>query len=187
MDQKLILRFRNASKAGTSAGFPVNPGLTISIGRDPSCEVQYDRDGDDLVSRQHARITVDPGNPPSFSIADLGSRNGTFVNNQRIGGTVKLNAGDLVQFGPGGPEFEFDLDPRPAVVRPTRLASELPALPKAPLPTREVSPPPPSEKVGVGKATIERMIVDSNKKATSKVLLRVAAGVIGLVAMGAAC
>lgn len=103
---------------------------------------------------------------------------------------MKLSPGDVIQLGPGGPEFEFDLDPRPAAVaRPTRLASEIATPPaRVPMPTREASPSvtpviPPAEKVTVGKATIERMIVDSNKKTSSKLLLRVAAGVIGAVAM----
>src|SRR5262249_20734386 len=84
---------------------------------------------------------------------------------------------------PGGPEFEFDIDPRPVVARPTRLATEVQA-PPAPMPTRQAAPVvtpmlPPSEKATIGKATVERMIVDSQKK-SSATWMRVGIGVVGL-------
>jgi serine protease Do len=181
MDQKVLLRFRNASKAGTTSEFAVKQFRSISIGRDPSCEVIYDSDRDDLVSRLHSKITIEAGIQPSFVLSDFGSRNGTFVNNQRIGSPTKLTPGDVVTLGPGGPEFEFDLDPRPAAAaRPTRLATDV-----APT-TRQAGPVvtpviPPQEKVTLGKATVERMIAEGNKKTSSAVWIRVAAGVIGLL------
>jgi serine protease Do len=52
-----------------------------------------------------------------FWIGDLGSRNGTYVNTQRVSGRVKLMPGDIVQLGPGGPEFEFYVDPLPRAAR----------------------------------------------------------------------
>jgi serine protease Do len=113
MGQKIILRFHNASKSGTSIEFPVAQHHTITVGRDASCEVIYDADRDDLVSGLHLRITVEDGPPASFTVCDFGSRNGTYVNRQRINGAVTLNPGDFVQLGPGGPELEFDLDPKP--------------------------------------------------------------------------
>ncbi|MFK9892522.1 FHA domain-containing protein, partial [Escherichia coli] len=81
---------------------------SISFGRDPACEVAFDPDRDDLVSRLHSKISIEAGNPPSFVISDFSSRNGTFVNRQRISGAVKLGVGDVIQLGPGGPEIEFD-------------------------------------------------------------------------------
>ena len=188
MDQKVILRCRTGSKAGTSADFPVKQYRTISIGRDPSCEIAYDPDQDDLVSRLHSKITIEAGNPPSFVITDFSSRNGTFVNRQRIGGAVKLTPGDLIQLGPGGPEIEFDIDPRPATPKQTRLATELPGLSVAPAPglTREA----PSamtpvvqqqeRQAPIGKATVERMIVDSRKKGNQG-LMGAAIGVAAMV------
>src|SRR5947208_1710705 len=112
MDQKIILRFYNAGKAGTTAEFPVKQYRSITVGRDRSCEVIYDSDRDDLVSRLHSKITVEDSVPQSFTVSDFGSRNGTYVNRQRISGSVTLNPGDCVQLGPGGPEFEFDLAPK---------------------------------------------------------------------------
>jgi len=43
VDQKIILRFRNSSKAGTSQEIPAGKFPNITIGRDPSCEVRSTR------------------------------------------------------------------------------------------------------------------------------------------------
>jgi hypothetical protein len=51
---------------------------------------------DDGVSWQHAQVWVEGG---GAWLRDLGSRNGTFVNGQRITGSVKLGDGDDVRFG----------------------------------------------------------------------------------------
>ena len=43
----------------------------------------------------------------------------------RITGPAKLNPGDTIELGTGGPKIEFDLDPRPASAPPaTRLFAE---------------------------------------------------------------
>jgi pSer/pThr/pTyr-binding forkhead associated (FHA) protein len=66
------------------------PGMTI--GRD-GCDVELN---DPDVSRRHAVIRqVDDG----LAIEDLDSKNGTFVNEQRIGGIVQIAAGDRIRFG----------------------------------------------------------------------------------------
>lgn len=108
MAQKIILHFRNSSKAGTSQEILVDKFPDFTIGRDPKCEVVFDPEKDQLVSRAHTKICV---RDDSYWIGDLGSRNGTYVNTQRVSGRVKLMPGDIVQLGPGGPEFEFSVDP----------------------------------------------------------------------------
>lgn len=67
-------------------------GERLLIGRSPDCDVFLD---DVTVSRRHAEI-VRSGS--SFSIRDLGSLNGTFVNRHRIE-TVTLDDDDEVQVG----------------------------------------------------------------------------------------
>jgi len=69
---------------------PASPGMTI--GR-AECEVELN---DPDVSRRHAVLRqVDDG----LAVEDLGSTNGTFVNDRRIDGIVRVAAGDRVRFG----------------------------------------------------------------------------------------
>jgi S1-C subfamily serine protease len=186
MEPKITLRYRSGSKAGTSGEFPVKDFRTISIGRDPSCEVAYDQDKDDLVSRMHSKIRVEAGDPPSCFIADAGSRNGTFVNRQKVAGEVKLSPGDAIQLGAGGPELEFDLLPRPA--KPTRLAAQAPetVTTRLPAPTREAAvgeaAGKPPERAAVGKETVERMIAERQKKIPAGIMW-VGAGLVGTLVL----
>jgi serine protease Do len=172
MEPKITLHHRSGSRSGKTDEFPMGASRTLTLGRDPSCDVPFDAERDEIASRNHARITVTAGNPPEAKIADLGSRNGTYVNRRRISTEVTLSPGDLIQLGPGGPEMEFRIDPPPAAVKPTVLAPEISS---PPLLTREAgaqgAPPRP-----IGRATVERMIEQSGKK-TRKTAF-VAAGVI---------
>ena len=71
---------------------PLRP-LPFVIGRSRSCHLVL---RSDQVSRLHARIYREG---PTFVIEDLGSRNGTFVNEQRIARHV-LSPGDTIRIGP---------------------------------------------------------------------------------------
>jgi hypothetical protein len=51
---------------------------------------------EDMVSRRHARVTLLPG---QISIVDLGSRNGTFVNGEKVTAVHTLREGDRVLIG----------------------------------------------------------------------------------------
>lgn len=64
---------------------------TLMIGRDAACEVVIP---DRQVSRYHARLTPTPG---GVMLEDLGSKNGTHCNGQRLGSSQILQDGDLVQ------------------------------------------------------------------------------------------
>jgi serine protease Do len=122
--ERIVLRHLKGSKASQREEFPLDTHRTLTFGRDPSCEVRFDPDRDDLVGRQHARITRDGGDGTRFVLSDLASRNGTFVNKVRLMGEHVLTPGDVIQLGAGGPEMEFDLDPRPAgSVKATRIGS----------------------------------------------------------------
>jgi signal transduction histidine kinase len=51
---------------------------------------------DAAISRRHAELTPDAGR---WTLRDLGSRHGTFVNGVRISGSVRVDAGDRVRCG----------------------------------------------------------------------------------------
>jgi len=166
---RIVFRHLSGSKANQVEEFSLDHVQEIVIGREPTSTVRFDPDRDDLVSRQHAKIVPDPANPGQFLITDLGSRNGTMVNRQKVYGTSRVVHGDTVQLGPGGPEFRIDVEPPPGGARPTRLATESAdyAAPRQVPPTREGvfgSGIPPTAEASpgaprpVGRATVERMV-----------------------------
>lgn len=65
----------------------------ITIGRDATNEVSIN---DPEVSRHHCRLTRAAG---GFTIEDLGSTNGTFINGQRVTGARPLTSGVQVGLG----------------------------------------------------------------------------------------
>ncbi|NMB75889.1 MAG: FHA domain-containing protein [Myxococcales bacterium] len=69
-----------------------------SIGRDPNSTVAIE---DPSISRMHARLQIQAGR---FTLIDMRSSNGTFVNNKRIE-QVDLVSGDVLRFG--NLEFRF--------------------------------------------------------------------------------
>ncbi len=69
----------------------------ITIGRDSTNDIQID---DSSASNEHARIHIEPseyleGHDEIF-IEDLGSTNGTFVNDTQIA-RCTLNSGDIIE------------------------------------------------------------------------------------------
>ena len=78
-------------------------GTRIRIGRSAECEVRLATSaaGDPIVSRVHAELTVAPSG--SLILGDAGSRNGTFVNEERVTGPVPVRLGDRIMLGRGGP------------------------------------------------------------------------------------
>lgn len=69
--------------------------VRASVGRQASSEVVID--WDDQVSRLHARFERVEG---GWEVADDGfSRNGTFVNGERVSGRRRVKDGDAVRFG----------------------------------------------------------------------------------------
>ena len=120
--RKVVLRHQGGSKTGHVEEYPLGELKEIGFGRDEASDVKFD-DSDDLVSRHHAKLLIGEGDPPELEVEDLGSSNGSFVNKQRLSGSMRVHSGDVVQFGAGGPEFRLELDPAPqAAAKATRLA-----------------------------------------------------------------
>lgn len=79
------------------------PGPKFFIGRAEDCNL---RPHSDLVSRHHCAIVVEEG---FVAVRDFNSKNGTFVNGQRITGETELKSGDHLKVGQI--EFEVQISP----------------------------------------------------------------------------
>ena len=78
--------------APTGSMFPLSEAEMI-IGRDPSCAIALN---DNSISPTHAKITRgDQG----FTLEDLGSKNGTFLNDHRVTQKRSLSNQDVVRVG----------------------------------------------------------------------------------------
>ena len=81
-------------------------GAEINVGRSPINEVTID---DGLVSEKHFKISILRGQTPI--LADLGSTNGTYVNQKKVQKiqTVPLKDGDEIHIGLT--KLRFHIDP----------------------------------------------------------------------------
>jgi DNA-binding winged helix-turn-helix (wHTH) protein len=77
---------------------PLRTGENV-LGRAPTVPIRIDASG---VSRLHARIVVAAD---GATLEDLESKNGTFVNGERIATARKLVSGDELRLGPAGLTF----------------------------------------------------------------------------------
>ncbi len=90
--------------------------FVLGVGRDAANRIRLH---DTEVSRRHAEFRrIDGG----YQVADLGSANGTFVNNKRVR-TATLQVGDHVSIGQT--VFVFGAESRPATALPGDLARHI--------------------------------------------------------------
>lgn len=94
----------NANEKVTAAGFIVTDGPIAgskyllgagksTIGRHPESSIFFD---DITVSRRHAEVTLS-GN--EVKVTDVGSLNGTYLNQRQIDSSQQLVPGDVLQIG----------------------------------------------------------------------------------------
>lgn len=98
---------------GERREFPLS-GATVVIGRRPDCTLRIPTSD---VSRKHCQIALNNG---SIKLKDLGSSNGTFVNEKRVLEVV-LKPGDRLRVGPV--LFVVQIDGQPAEI-PAPTADE---------------------------------------------------------------
>lgn len=130
----------------------------ITLGRDISNDIVVN---DAEVSRTHLRLTrgID-----GYTIADLGSTNGTFINGQRLLGSRPLNNGDQIGLGetvtlgyervragasPAAPTAEVGYAPQQPQQSPYAPPAQ-PSTPQTPPPQYPASPSAPAYTPGYG-------------------------------------
>ena len=152
---RIIVQFLSGGRAGHTEVYPVTRFSSLYLGRDPKCDLRVDAERDAMVSRSHAVIEWvddDDGNR-QYTLTDLLSSNGTYVNGERIHGTVKLVSGDQVRLGVKGPELVLTverLEPNmnPVVTKSMRADDLL----RTPPPRNRMTAEP-----SVGQATVRRL------------------------------
>src|SRR4051812_27434874 len=134
------------------------------IGRAKECAL---RAGSEAISRQHCAITR---HADHYTVKDLGSRNGTYVNDSRIAEEVPLAAGNELRVGPL--KFRVDI----LAEKPKTEAPALsPALPKlAPANGNTKKQPPVKDMADVVQRTIHKSDSASSEDDVSKWLLGIA-------------
>jgi len=93
----------------------VIPKRDTLIGRSPACNLRIPLAH---ISKEHCRIYFEESVP---KIRDLGSRNGTYLNDHRISEAI-INAGDIIKLGPL--RFMFQIDGKPFTQKPAKESSE---------------------------------------------------------------
>src|SRR5436305_1694372 len=90
----------------------------VTVGRGPACEVRIEQDSE--VSRLHAELERLGDN---WTVSDDGlSRNGTFVNSERVAGRRPLRDRDIIRFGKTLATFH---EPLVASLTETRAGTEV--------------------------------------------------------------
>lgn len=108
MPQLWVLAGRSAG-----AGFLIPDGRS-TIGRGPGSAFCM---ADEEMSRQHAELKRDGGR---VTLTDLGSTNGTFINERPLRGSQELNSGDVIQIGRTEVVYDFQ-----------RPSAEIPRVPSS--------------------------------------------------------
>lgn len=121
------------------------------IGRSPDCQIALDPHEFVTVSRRHAEIKLVDA---SWQINDLGTINGTLVNNLPVNNNQRLESGDLIILSAKGPEFSFECLTLNAtvMVQPTEIEVDIPE--PEPSPSKSENKPTETPEVVAVNATI---------------------------------
>jgi pSer/pThr/pTyr-binding forkhead associated (FHA) protein len=110
-----MILLRQIKGADSGREFEFSQDL-IRIGRMPDSDVNFDPEVDLDASGRHAEIRNEDGR---YLLIDTGSRNGTWLNGQRIKHAA-LNVGDEIELGRGGPKLAIaSVRNRPSSRAPT--------------------------------------------------------------------
>lgn len=100
---------RSASPRAPAVVRATAPGVdrvfsaSFTVGRDDTADLVLDGSG---VSRRHAEVALDGG---TWTVRDLGSANGTWLDGARLDGPAPLAGAHAIRLGEHGPELRLDV------------------------------------------------------------------------------
>jgi len=111
----------------------------VRIGRDPGSEICVTAEGSQVVSAAHARVVFEGS---AWMVEDLGSRNGTFLNERRLAANAKepVVSGVVIGLGERGPRYRIEVAARERVAE---TLAEVPLAAEPWAPTLRMGGPPP--------------------------------------------
>jgi len=86
--RKVLVVDHEGAKSGT-----IRLQEPLQVGRADACQIKL---GDTYISQFHARLFPRDGN---WYVEDLGSTNGTYLNQRKLTGPSEVHAGDVVRLG----------------------------------------------------------------------------------------
>ena len=140
-------------REGQLAGYRYDVSQEMSIGRENAAITIQDGE----VSRRHAVIRPVEG---GLEIQDLGSTNGTWVNDRRISAVTVVRPGDVLRLGQTSFSVELDqvVASAPQQAPPTTFAAQTPVQ-TAPTPAASAGPPqqtgPPQQPFGQSQPPVQ--------------------------------
>ena len=172
-------------RSGARREFTTSP---VRIGRDPEFELVIEGEGAAVVSASHA-ILEHVGT--TWFLSDLGSRNGTMLNDVRLAPDTRtpIATGAVIKFGDSGPQFRVVAVKKMVAATMVESAAPRPVAPPAPKPAVVASTTPaapsPSAGEGPGMRTLgfQRQLHDERAKSTNRIRV-VLLGAVALVVIG---
>src|SRR3954463_992153 len=122
---------------GSEAGRQIPLDSVVDVGREPNLPLHLDEDTQ--VSRRHARVTAQGG---QAVVEDLGSTNGTYVNDQPIHSPRQIGPGDKIRIGLTVIELRSaqQVQERPSAVQVRPQFTEVGNQVLAPVPEQQLAP-----------------------------------------------
>jgi S1-C subfamily serine protease len=148
----------------------------ITVGRAPTSTLAF-APTDTRASAHHAEIAFDG---TGYVLRDAGSTNGTYVNGRRVY-SARLKPGDVIEFGTGGPQVQFDLEGDPdaapfTAVAPTQALDSVSR-------GNGFGPQTTGSNKEFGRTTVRLMIDRAVKKSSTQFRLLVATLVVLVIAL----
>ncbi len=107
--EALLVMFK---EDGSRRDFPIKAEKKYKVGRNESCNLRIPMAS---ISREHAAIFFDE-EEDELVVEDLGSSNGTYVNESKVSDPVELTPGDVLRFG--DVPFQVVIDGYPTELEP---------------------------------------------------------------------